>query len=209
MRVKIYLKQNLPVTIEIQKITAERVMKHVTTDLETVRNWCTHDKPCIKYNCRPCCPPRVKTFDKLKKRKSMYIIKVSIAYDDYMEYSPKTKESPRQTWLFMGATHKITRALQNKIVQALFEKGDQGFRVGGCVGCQYSKTGECLHFMPAPEATGINVVSLTKDVFGIDICWLKNKVPTDTMIAVGGLYTDRDISPRTIKEIILKITGGK
>ena len=62
--------------------------------------------------------------------------------------------------------------------------------------------------MPPLEATGVNVVDFAKDVFEQDIVWREAKKPMKHMIAIGGVYTDREISPKVIKQVILKITGG-
>jgi predicted metal-binding protein len=190
----------IPVTIYIEKVDRDIVLKHQTLDRDERNNWCIHDKPCAKYNQRPCCPPKCKLFSELKERENMYLVAVKLTLEDYLQVSPKTKAQGQKSWfLFMSAAHKITRNIQNNI-SCYFE--GQVFRVGGCLGCQYTKTKVCRRFAPALEGTGIDVVALTEDVFGIEIDWFKPKHPLQQMIAVGGIYTDENISKSKFKEVI-------
>jgi predicted metal-binding protein len=189
----------LPVIVEVKKVPRSKMLEHMTTDLAVRDNWCTHDKPCSKFGMRPCCPPQVKTFDQLKVRDHAYLIMVKIDLKDYYRIYPNVKESKSWAYFGMDGTHKMTRNISNKIVSLL--KG-QGFRVGGCLGCQFTKTGKCKRFEPALEATGINVVSLTEDVFGEKIKWAKPKNPMRYMIATGCVYTDEEVPASKFKELI-------
>lgn len=194
----------IPLQIQIKRIPGEQMLQYCIQDKEKRNKWCTKGQPCSKYNCRPCCPPRVKMFYELKGRKWMYLVLVKIALDDYYKVYPNVKESKSWCYFGMDGTHKMTRNIQNKISTSF--KG-QAFRVGGCLGCQYTKSGECKRFAPALEATGIDVVALAKAEFDEEIDWRKAKEPMINMIAVGGICTDDEISPKQFKEVIKNVTG--
>lgn len=200
------------VEVYVERISSDRVIKH-ETDSKAIRNgWCTHGnkkQSCVKFGCRPCCPPNVKMFSEMKKRKYFYAILVKLSFEDYYEAYPKVANNKGRVFLTMGNTHKLTRGINNSLVEELYQKGDQGFRVGGCLGCQYAKNGTCKLFMPPLEATGINVVEFAKDVFDIDIQWLDKSKEINQMVAVGGLYTDRAISTSNIKAVVEKVCKGE
>jgi hypothetical protein len=141
-------------------------------------------------------------FYELKNREWMYLVFVKIVLDDYYKVYPNVKESKSWCYFGMDGTHKMTRNIQNKISTSF--KG-QSFRVGGCLGCQYPKTGQCKRFAPALEATGIDVVVLSKIEFGEAINWRESKKPMENMIAIGGIYTDEVIKPIKFKEVIKNV----
>lgn len=196
----------VPVEIKVKRVSRDRMLQHLTTDKDKRNNWCTHDKPCGKFGKRPCCPPQVKTFDELAPKKYMYLVMVKIVLDEYYEVYPNVRES--KSWLYFGmdGTHKMSRNIQNKL-STHFD--GQAFRVGGCLGCQWTKQGKCKRFAPALEATGINVVWVAKDVFGETIHWRPDgsKEQMPHMISIGGIYTDEDIPMSKFKEVMEEICG--
>jgi predicted metal-binding protein len=180
------------------------MLKYQIADSEIRNGWCTGgDCKCAKYGCRPCCPPKVKLFNALKARKHMYLVFVKMVLEDYYTVYPNVRESKSWCYFGMDGTHKMTRNIQNKIAES-FE--GQAFRVGGCLGCQYPKTGKCKRYAPALEATGINVCALSLGEFGEEIVWREAKQPMEYMIAIGGIYTDEDISKDKFKEVIRNVT---
>lgn len=193
---------SLPITIRLEKVEPSKLIEHQTMDIKLRNSWCTHDKPCAKYDTRPCCPPRVKLFSEFPKHSYVYLFLVSLSYENYLEFSPKTKASKNPMFLFMSGSHKITRGIANGISTSF--RG-QAFRVGGCLGCSYSKNRKCRRLCPALEGTGINVVELTSDIFGIDIEWYKPKSEVTVMRALSAIYTDETITKSKFKEVIRNV----
>ena len=196
----------IPVTIQITRLTREQMIEYQIEDKDTRNSWCTQGTPCSKYGCRPCCPPKVKLFSELKEHKYMYVVAVTIDLEDYYEVYPTVRDSKSWCYFGMDGTHKMSRNIQNKIATS-FE--GQAFRVGGCLGCQYPKTGHCKRFAPALEAGGINVIDLAKGVFGIDITWRATKQPMIDMTAIGGIYTDEVLTKEHLKEVVKNVCMGK
>jgi predicted metal-binding protein len=194
----------IPVGISIRRIPGTLMLDYQVHKTKTRDHWCTQGKPCSKFGCRPCCPPQVKMFSELKEHKYMYVIGVRIVLNDYYETYPNVKESKSWCYFGMDGTHKMSRNIQNQIAESF---AGQAFRVGGCLGCQYMKTGKCKRFAPALEATGINVIELGKDILGWDITWRKAKEPMKDMIAIGGIYTDELIMPKQFKEVIQNVVS--
>lgn len=198
----------IPVELQIKRVVGSAILAYTTKSKDKRNGWCNAGGcNCAKFGCRPCCPPKVKMFSELKSREYMYLVQVRIDLEDYYEIYPNVRESKSWCYFGMDGTHKMTRNINNKIVTLLHQKGDQGFRVGGCLGCQFTKTGVCKNFMPALEAVGINVIDLAKGEFDSDIVWREAKKPMPHMIAVGGLYTDRAISPKEIRGVIANVMG--
>jgi predicted metal-binding protein len=195
----------IPVEVQVKRVTRDDMLKFQTKNKDERNNWCTQGKPCSKYGCRPCCPPKVKMFSELKEHKYMYLVFVKIELDDYYKVYPNVKESKSWCYFGMDGTHKMSRNIQNKI-SCSFE--GQAFRVGGCLGCQYPKTGKCKRFAPALEATGIDVCKLSAEIFGEFITWRRAKKPMKNMIAIGGIYTDEVISKSKLKEVIDDVLQG-
>jgi predicted metal-binding protein len=190
----------IPISIEIVRSSRDRLLEFQTSDKDRRNGWCNKGgHNCDKYGCRPCCPPKVKLFSELKERKYVYLVMVQLTLEDYLDYSPKTREHKAQQFLFMGAAHKITRNINNKLVNH-FE--GQVFRVGGCLGCQYPKTGVCKRFAPPLEGTGINVCKVAKAVFKTTIEWADKGRPINKMIAIGAVYTNEEIPTQKFKEVI-------
>jgi predicted metal-binding protein len=211
MKIKTYYHtKNGKVKVEIQigYMTPAKVKKLQIQDKKIRNSWCTYKKPCLKYGCRPCCPPKVKLFNELKERKHFFGVMVRLNAEDYFTYSPKSKELPVRKYLFMGVAHKITRTIQNKIANSF--KG-QIFRVGGCLGCSYKKNGKCMRFAPALEATGIDVNMLAKQMFDTEIEWAIMGQPIDVlnMTAVGGIYTNTKITKNQFREVIKDVVRNK
>lgn len=192
----------IPVYIQIERLNPDRIIEHQIHDIKQRNSWCTNNKPCSKFGQRPCCPPKCKLFDEMKRRKYMYLMSTMIILDEYYEVYPNVRDSKSWCYFGMDGTHKMTRNINNA-VSTSFE--GQAFRVGGCLGCQYTKSGKCKRFAPPLEATGVNVVELAKDVFDIDIVWREDKKPMSHMVAVGGIYTDESISPKRLKKAIMDV----
>lgn len=187
--------------IQVKRVLREDIIKYTITD-KTVRDgWCTTNKPCPKYNKRPCCPPNIPLFSEFKHRKYLYLISAQMLFSDYYKKYPKVYKSKSVKFLTMGGTHKKTRNLVNKVAKSF---NGLAFTVGGCIGCDYIKYGKCPRLCPALEATGINVVKLSKELLNTDIEWSYPNKSMCSMVAVGGIYTDEDIKPNIFKEVIQK-----
>ena len=189
----------VPVLIQIKRILGTDMAKYQTFDRDLRNYWCTQGKPCAKYGKRPCCPPTLKLFNELKPKKYMYLVTTTIKVEDYYKVYPNVKAS--KSWMYFGmdGTHKMSRNINNKVSFA-FE--GQAFKVGGCLGCQYAKTGKCKRFSPALEGTGINVVKLALEEFDIGITWRAPMEPISRMVSVGGIYTNESITAIRFKEAI-------
>ena len=197
----------IPIEITVKRTTQEVALNHMTAKDRAERNsWCTKGKKaCAKYGERPCCPPKTKMFNEMKPHKYMYLIQVKILLEDYYTVYPNVRASGSWQYFGMDGTHKMTRNVSNKIVRAISEVGkDIPFRVGGCLGCQFLKTGKCNYYMPPLESTGINVVKLAKTVFNTDIVWRVPKESMPYMIAVGAIYTDRENIPQSKFKGVIK-----
>jgi predicted metal-binding protein len=143
----------IPIEIRVKRVSRADMLKYQIADSEVRNTWCTGGGcSCAKYGCRPCCPPKVKLFNALKARKHMYLVFVKMVLEDYYTVYPNVRESKSWCYFGMDGTHKMTRNIQNKIAES-FE--GQAFRVGGCLGCQYPKTGKCKRYAPALEATSL------------------------------------------------------
>ena len=203
----------IPVEIEVKRTTRAVAIKHSTKDKDIRNGWCNAGGlTCAKYGARPCCPPKTKMLSEMKERKYLYLVHVKIDIDDYYDVYPKVKASKSWQYFGMDGTHKMTRNVSNKIVRAMTDKaqGDVPFRVGGCLGCQYAKTGKCIYFMPPLESSGINVVDITKEVFDSQIVWREPKKSMPYMIAVGAIYSDRtNMSIKNFKGAILNACNHK
>ena len=191
----------IPVTIEIKRVDQDTLIRYQTQDIKERNNWCTRNNPCINYNIKPCCPPKAPLFNHLKPHKFVYLDMVQISTNDYY-YKAYPNIGKSKSWAYLGmeGAHKMTCNISNKIVNAF---SGQIFRVGECPGCEYNKTGKCKRFAPSLQATGINVVSIAKEVFGIDITWKDDKneiIPL--MVAVGAIYTDEVIPISKFEEAI-------
>lgn len=180
------------------RITPERILQHYEPEQQTW--WCTHDHQCANFNNRPCCPPKTPLFGNMPRKNCFYIICVIAHSKDYFPVYPKVDASKSRMYFMRTGLHYLTRNALNKLSRSLSISYPQGkyFRVGGCAGCQYAKTKKCKNPSYQLEATGVNVCSLTEDVFKIPIQW----PPQDYMVATGGYYTDQKITPRQIKEEI-------
>ena len=198
---------HMPIEIYLKRIAPEIVLKHQIAKNRVERNsWCLRGKPCAKYDTRPCCPPRVKMFSEYKPRKYMYLMETILYLDDYYRVYPNVKESKSWAYFGMDGTHKMTRGISNKVIKIIAQKfGGQAFRVGGCLGCQYHKTGKCNYFMPPLESAGVDLSALSLEVFDREILWAKPKKPMEYMLALGGLYTDAEIPKIAFKEVILDV----
>jgi hypothetical protein len=137
-------------------------------------------------------------FNELKSRKYIYLIKTKITKIDYFNYSPKSEKSKSANFLFLSAAHKITRSMNNKIVQAF---QGQIFIVGSCSGCKYQETKVCKRLAPRLEGTGINVCELSKEIFNEEIQWNK----PSKMIAIGAIYTDEIIQKSKFMEVVYNL----
>ena len=198
----------VPVEFTIERIPRATVLGYVDTDKERRNEWCLRGTPCGKYGKRACCPPSVKMFHDLPAKKWLYAVQVKILLDDYYDVYPNVNESKSKIYFGMDGSHKMTRNLQNKISSALSIKHkSQGFRVGGCLGCQYEKSGTCKNFMPALEATGVDVCKLAKYVLGNPIEWRPEKGQgyQDEMIAIGGIYTNDVITKEEFERMIVDV----
>lgn len=190
----------LPVQVDLKRVDPSRVLNHkISKNREERNSLCLRGKPCPKYDTRPCCPPRVPLFEEYKSRKYVYLMETVMYLKDYFEvYSKNTG-----AYFGIGGTHKMTRAINNKVLKQLAQDfGGQAFRVGGCLGCQYHKTGKCNYFMPPLESAGIDLCALSLDVFGREIIWSKPNNPMEYMVALGALYTDAVIPKNKFKEVI-------
>lgn len=191
-------KSEMPVTIEIKRLSRNDMLGFLANDREDRNEWCQRGKCCGKYGQRPCCPPRVPMFDKLPEKEYMYLVMVKIGIQDYLDCYPKVAESKTRTYFSMDGSHKMTRNIQNRIATSF---DGQAFRVGGCLGCRYTKDGVCKRFAPPLEGTGIDVCKLSVDVFGEDVEWTqeyKGDPSMTKMIAIGGVYTNETISKKRL-----------
>lgn len=192
--------KEIALTIQVEKVLRPKLLSFQTEDVKTRNNWCIQGrKPCIKYDSRPCCPPRVPMFEKFPAHSHAYLVAVVLTVEDYYLFSPRTAKSPQRKFLFLNAAHKITRAVSNSIVTSF---DGQAFRVGGCLGCGYAKNGKCRRLCPPLEGTGINVVDLAKDVFDLDLSW---GMDCTQMAAIGAIYTDEIISKSKFKEVVSNV----
>lgn len=199
----------IPVHIEVIRVSRKKMLEHQTLDKKERNQWCLNGKPCSKYGTRPCCPPTVKLFSEMRERQYMYLILVEINLLNYYTVYPKVKESKSWVYFGMDGTHKMTRNINNQIVTRLNHAGAQCFRVGGCLGCQFSKTGKCKNFMPPLEGTGVDVVALAEDVFEKKIRWRKENKPMKNMVAVGAIYTDSRIPAIQFERVLKDVCSGK
>jgi len=195
---------DLPIHFQLARVSPERVLKHqIAKDKDERNSWCLHGKPCAKYDTRPCCPPRVRMFSEYKVRKYVYLMETKLYLSDYYEVYPNVKASKSWAYFGMDGTHKMTRGISNKVIKQIAQEyGGQAFRVGGCLGCQYHKTGKCNYFMPPLESAGVDLCALSLDVFKTEILWAKPKKPMEYMIALGAIYTDEVIPKSKFKEVI-------
>jgi predicted metal-binding protein len=181
---------SVPIEVRVKPISRDKILEYLTTNKDERNHWCTQGKPCGKFNARPCCPPNLKTFDELKVRKNVYLVFVKLVIADCIAEYPKLGNNP-----YYGVTfsHRMTRNVSNRICKQFH---GQGFRVGGCGGCQWDKTQVCKKFMPPLEGTGIDVVKLCEDQFGEVMDWYtlgKDGHRMSKMIAIGAIYTDKSI----------------
>ncbi len=195
---------HVPIKIDLRRVSPEKVLKHqIAKDKNERNSWCLHDKPCPKYNTRPCCPPKVKLFEEYKPRKYVYLMEIIVNLKDYYNSYPKVKDNKGWVYLGMSGTHKMTRGISNIAIKRIAQEfGGQAFRVGECLGCQYHKTGKCHYFMPPLESAGVDLCALSLDVFKTEILWAKPKNPMEYMIALGAIYTDAVIPKSKFKEVI-------
>ena len=192
----------LPVEVGVFKVSLDTLKQFYHPEARD--SWCcTTPIKCSQFGCRPCCPPRFPKFFDLPQRKNLYIIITRMATQDYLDAYPKVANTSMRFYGTSTGVHYLTRGALYRIVKALYQKGDQGFKVGGCSGCTVKKTGKCNKIlMPALEGTGIDVIHLYKHITGIDMEWNKPKELMGHMAAVGGLYTDRDIKPSEIWGVV-------
>lgn len=197
-------KGELPINVWVKRVLRATMLEYQIDNKEERNSWCLQEpKPCFMYNCKPCCPPKVKLFSQFPIKKYMYVVMVGISFEDYCNYSPKTKElGKRAHFLYMSAAHKISASIQNSISSS-FE--GQAFRVWGCVGCRYMKDGKCKRFMPPLEGTGINVIQLAEDLFDFTMLWSNPIRPITELVALGGIYTDEEITTKEFKEVIKNV----
>lgn len=197
---------HIPTEMRLERITPKQLDKYLNKNQEERNGWCLQNNvPCAKYGARPCCPPNVPMFGKLKKRKYIYLFATVIEKEPYFELFPKQSAVKGKTrdYFFMRTSHYITRGMVGKMSNFLKQDGEQTFKVGGCNGCTYSKDGKCKDFRPALEATGINVVELSEEILDLPIQWMSSE-SLDHMAAVSALYTDREVKPKEIYEAYLK-----
>lgn len=186
----------VPVKIELRRVKPEDLYPFMVDSVKDRNHQCLQGKkPCVKYGVRPCCPPKLKLFTEFPKYKYMYLVKVSMEIEDYCEYSPKTAESPRKQFLFMNMGHMTTRNIVNRTVSSF---DGQPFRVGGCLGCTFTRDGRCKRFMPPLEGTGLDLHEVVKEFFGVEIDWTTETHDLSTMTALGGLLTNREITKGAI-----------
>lgn len=184
--------KEVPVNVEIRRIDPYELHKYLVKNIETRNGMCNHGKHnCAKYGQRPCCPPSLKTFDKFPQKQYMYLLKVTLSLEDYFVYSPETAKSFSNKFLFMSASHAITKNIVNRTVGSL---SGQGFRVGGCSGCTFSRDGKCKQFMPPLEGTGLILDNVVAEFFDEPIEWAKKKKGISYMTALGGLMTNENVS---------------
>lgn len=196
---------DLPITIQIARLTRERMLSYQITSENSRNQWCSlSGKTCPKYGCRPCCPPNVKMFNKMAPHRYMYLVQVKITLEDYLEYSSGHPKNTNTKFLFMSLTHKITRNISNRIVGSF---DGQVFKVGGCLGCTYSKDGKCKRFAPALEGTGIDLAAISRGVFSTDLDWSTPNNEMLSMTAIGGIYTDELISKENLKGVVKDACG--
>lgn len=166
--------------------------------------WCTHGAGCPQFDQRPCCPPKLPSFDKLKLRSYLNVFILNLSLEDYLSCYPKIDRSPMRMYLAMGNTHKATRNALKRAVDALILDGEQGFKVGGCSGCKFKVTGKCKDFRPALEGTGVDVCKLYECLTGKELDWLQNHVMPKSMTAIGGIYTDRIIAEEDVLNVFTR-----
>ena len=185
-----------PISVQVKKVTPDRIKEFQIINKEERNKWCTHGKQCSKYGRRPCCPPWCKLFSEMPQHDFFYLVAVGCNIQEYWDAHPKVQG---HQYFGMQGSHVLTRSLQNKVVST-FE--GQHFRVGGCSGCQFSKTGKCKNFAPSLEAAGINVVLLAKEVLGYKLGWWTKEGLMENIYAIGGVATNKKISPLEFKQTI-------
>ena len=200
---------SIPVQIRAQRTHRGIALAHQIDTATKRNNWCTHKKPCSQFGMRPCCPPKVSMFEDFPYHEYLYLIMVRMNLEDYFEQYPQVNASKSRIYFGLDSTHKMTRNISNAIVKPFNSPSTQCFRVGGCLGCKFPKTGSCMQFFPPLEATGINVCSLTKAIFDTEIEWAPPKSLMKTMTAVGAIYTSKQISRNQIEEAILNVCTNR
>lgn len=194
-----------PITVQIVKTDIKTMLRYATNDKQERNVWCTHETSCAKYGCRPCCPPKCTLLTDMKPRRNFYIICVTADMEQYLKVHPSIATAKSWKFLALKNAHSLTRNVQNKISDSF---AGQIFRVGGCLGCQYIKTGNCKRFAPSLEATGVNVVKLAKKVLDVGISWMKDGILMSEISAIGGIYTDEDITPAQFKAVIAQVVNS-
>ena len=175
--------------MKVVRLDYDDLDEFTNPDTESVKLQCIHgDKPCKHYDCRPCCPPRIKHFTKWPKRNYMYLLLTKLCIDDETIH-PNALES---SYFWTGYAHKRTRTYANRVIKDL---PGIHFNVGGCSHCSYNRSGTCKEIRPALEAVGFRVVDMAKKLFGEEVEWFSKTNPMPTQfIAVAGLYTNENLS---------------
>ena len=201
-------KKEMPMRIKVVKMKPKEFYNRFqkTKERDVRDEWCLRgDNKCEKFDTRPCCPPVLKLFHQFPRRKRMYLFYVEIRKKEFYKASPLVAKNQSAEFLWNGGSHKFTRIVSNRISESLSQdKESQGFRVGGCLGCQWTKKKYCKFFMPPLEGVGIDLTAVSEEVFGHKMQWFKMNEGRyiDTMVAIGGVYTDRNITKQEIKEAI-------
>lgn len=190
--------REIPVEVTIKRIKSKALLPYVT-DKKCRNSWCIHgDKPCPQYDARPCCPPRMPTFDRLPERKYVYLMHLIVRSKKYQEVYPTQNGSAFMMTSTMGNYyHNIIKESFLPFVT----KDSMIFKVNGCSGCSYKKKNTCALVMPSLEGLGVDVVKLCEDKF-IPVKWLGKGKKFPYYTALGGFHTDRDLSSAEIMEVV-------
>lgn len=197
----------IPVTISIKRLSRERIINKYIESEEERNSWCTHGKkPCAQYDTRPCCPPRIPIFEKLRKRSFLYLIHLKFELEDFLESYPQYKDIPTRTF-FIGSIIRVAcRKVLFEAESELKVKGDTIFKVGGCSSCSFKKGKGCkTGVTPALEGVGIKVCEICEKEFDTPVLWHSSPGGMQYFSALGGIYTDQELDPEDIKRELKKV----
>ena len=182
------------ITIKLKKVNREEI-PIFPKDKQAYH--CSHDRPCAKYDARPCCPPNVYHITD-KKFKYFYMIYFRIPREDSAHRDTKwdTNSFFFANWAG-GLIAKYHKLLVNS-VQHKLDKKSITMKINGCKGCKWKKQRKCEQIRPQPEGIGINVVKISEKM-GYPIQWIKDNCRIPYYSGVGGILTDVELTPKDFK----------
>lgn len=198
-----YTGVGIPLHFRIERLNRQEIIDNFYHPDER-DSWCTHgDKPCPMFNTRPCCPPRVPVFAKLRPQKYLYAIHIRVFLSEFLEAYPQYQDSKAQSFFMSSIMRNACRKVLYEAGIQLRAKEDTVFKVGGCSSCPIKKGKPCKSCVsPALEGVGIDVSHICEHVFNSPINWIGGGEQIDYFTALGGLYTSQSISKSSLKEAI-------